>query len=86
MAQIFIKFEKSGFELLDDSIYHNDVNLIEVGCTEETWWMVRRAEGNQHVPSNSALDAVQFLSTINTLPMTEVYLQYRLLEHLTSRE
>ncbi|MEH2154937.1 hypothetical protein [Nostoc sp.] len=60
--------------------------MVEVGCTEETWWVVRRAEGNQHVPSNSALDAVQFLSTINTLPTTDAYLQYRLLEHLTSRE
>ena len=34
MAQIFNECEKYGYEILDDGIYHNDMKLGEVGCTD----------------------------------------------------
>jgi hypothetical protein len=72
--------------MLDDGIYHNDIKLGEVGCTQATWWVIRTAEENQRIPCNLALDAVQVLSENNSLPVADEYLRYRLLEHLTPRE
>ncbi|MCC5669724.1 hypothetical protein LC653_39445 [Nostoc sp. CHAB 5784] len=43
MVQIFTECEKYGFEILDDGIYNNDVQLGEVGCTDGGWWVMRTA-------------------------------------------
>ncbi|BAY93702.1 hypothetical protein NIES3275_57440 [Microchaete diplosiphon NIES-3275] len=82
MAEIFSACEKYGFEMLDDGIYHNDVKLGEVGCTDGRWWVIRAAQENQCIPCNSAADAVQSLSE----SAADEYLGYRLLEHLSPRE
>ncbi|MDJ0734874.1 MAG: hypothetical protein QNJ47_12530 [Nostocaceae cyanobacterium] len=59
IASIAIECEKFGFVLEGDgSIYHNDVKLGEVGCTEGRWWVVRASSGDLQVPCDSALDAV----------------------------
>ncbi|MCC5633966.1 hypothetical protein LC613_41905 [Nostoc sphaeroides CHAB 2801] len=71
MAQIFKECEKYGFEILDDGIYHNDVKLGEVGCTNGTWWVMRIGECQQQ-PCDSALDAVWWLSMVDVLPTAEV--------------
>ena len=72
MVQIAAECEKFGFELLDDGIYHNDVKLGEVGCTQGRWW-VNRASSNhqQQVPSDSAFDAISSLSMVEVLPNVE---------------
>ncbi|MBD2534937.1 hypothetical protein H6G97_38085 [Nostoc flagelliforme FACHB-838] len=64
MAQIFNECEKYGFEILDDGIYHNDVKLGEVGCTDGSWWVMRTGEC-QKMPCASAVEAVQSLSMVN---------------------
>ncbi|WP_100903686.1 hypothetical protein [Nostoc flagelliforme] len=71
MAQIFNECEKYGFEILDDGIYHNDVKLGEVGCTNGTWWVMRIGECQQQ-PCDSVLDAVWWLSMVDVLPTAEV--------------
>ncbi|QFS51355.1 hypothetical protein [Nostoc sphaeroides] len=71
MAQIFNECEKYGFEILDDGIYHNDVKLGEVGCTNGTWWVMRIGECQQ-MPCDSAMDAVWWLSIVDVLPTAEV--------------
>jgi hypothetical protein len=66
MAQIFNQCEKYGFEILDDGIYHNDVKLGEVGCTDGGWWVKRASSGHQQkVACNSAMSAVQSLSMVD---------------------
>ncbi|WP_375514639.1 hypothetical protein [uncultured Nostoc sp.] len=65
MAQIFAECEKYGFEILDDGIYHNDVKLGEVGCTDGGWWVMRTGECQQ-LPYDSAMEAVW------QLPMVDV--------------
>ena len=72
MVKIAAECEKFGFELLDDGIYHNDVKLGEVGCTQGRWW-VKRASSNhqQQVPSDSAFDAIWSLSMVEVLPNVE---------------
>ncbi|WP_208821839.1 hypothetical protein [Tolypothrix sp. PCC 7910] len=82
MAEIFSACEKYGFEMLDDGIYHNDIKLGEVGCSDGRWWVIRAAQDNQRIPCNSALNAVQLLSE----SAADEYLGYRLLEHLSPRE
>ena len=69
-AQIFTECEKYGFELLDDGIYQYDVKLGEVGCTNGTWWVMRIGECQQ-MPCDSALDAVWWLSMVDTVPHAE---------------
>ncbi|MBD2534773.1 hypothetical protein H6G97_37040 [Nostoc flagelliforme FACHB-838] len=64
MAQIFNECEKYGFEILDDGIYHNDVKLGEVSCTDGSWWVMRTGECQQ-MPCDSAVEAVQSLSMVN---------------------
>ncbi|MCC5633786.1 hypothetical protein LC613_40930 [Nostoc sphaeroides CHAB 2801] len=70
MAQIFNECEKYGFEILDDGIYHNDVKLGEVGCTDGGWWVMRTGE-YQQMPCDSAMDAVWWLSMVDTVPHAE---------------
>jgi len=70
MVQIFNECEKYGFDIFDDGIYHNDVKLGEVGCTEGHWWVMRTGECQQ-IPCNSAMDAVYWLSMVDVLPHSE---------------
>ena len=70
MAQIFTECQKYGFEILDDGIYNNDVKLGEVGCTDGCWWVMRSGECQQ-MPCDSAMDAVWWLSMVDTVPHTE---------------
>ncbi|MBW4458413.1 MAG: hypothetical protein KME55_40730 [Nostoc indistinguendum CM1-VF10] len=70
MAQIFAECEKYGFEILDDGIYHNNVKLGEVGCTDGGWWVMRTGECQQ-MPCDSAMDAVWWLSMVDTVPHAE---------------
>jgi hypothetical protein len=70
MAQIFDECEKYGFEILDDGIYQNDQKLGEVGCTDGRWWVMRTGECQQ-MPCDSAMDAVWWLSMVETLPSIE---------------
>jgi hypothetical protein len=70
MAQIFNECEKYGFEILDDGIYQNDQKLGEVGCTNGTWWVMRSGECQQ-MPCDSAMEAVWWLSMVETLPSIE---------------
>ena len=64
MVQIFNECEKYGFEMLDDGIYCNDLKLGEVGCTDDGWWVMRSGECQQ-MPSDSAMDAVWWLSIVD---------------------
>ncbi|MBE9054265.1 hypothetical protein IQ243_28515 [Nostocales cyanobacterium LEGE 11386] len=62
-ADIANECEKFGFELLDNGIYHHDVKLGEVGCTDGQWWFIPASSVHQQkVPCNSAFDAVLSLS------------------------
>jgi hypothetical protein len=70
MAQIFNECEKYGFEILDDGIYNNDIKLGEVGCTDAGWWVMRTGE-YQQMPCDSAMDAVWWLSMVDTVPHAE---------------
>jgi hypothetical protein len=70
MAQIFDECEKYGFEILNDGIYQNDVKLGEVGCIDGGWWVMRSGE-YQQMPCNSAMDAVWWLSMVDSVPHTE---------------
>ncbi|BBD70663.1 hypothetical protein NIES4072_70300 [Nostoc commune NIES-4072] len=72
MAQIFNECEKYGFEILDDGIYQNDQKLGEVGCTDLGWWFTRAAdETQQRIPCDSAMDAVWWLSMVESVPHAE---------------
>lgn len=86
MSQVFVECEKFGFEILDDGIYHNDVKLGEVGCTDNGWWVMRTEKKQKRILCNSALDAVWWLSKAEMLPIAEAiavgeYLQYQPLEN-----
>ncbi|MCC5669806.1 hypothetical protein LC653_39880 [Nostoc sp. CHAB 5784] len=89
MAQIFNECEKYGFEILDDGIYQNNVRLGEVGCTDGGWWVMRTGECQQ-MPCDSAMDAVWWLSMVDSVPHTEAPLCEELLdrpfEMLTNEE
>jgi hypothetical protein len=72
MAQIFNECEKYGFEILDDGIYNNDIKLGEVGCTDGGWWFTRATDSTQQrISCDSALEAVWWLSMVDTVPDTE---------------
>jgi hypothetical protein len=72
MAQIFTECEKYGFEILDDGIYQNDVHLGEVGQTDAGWWFTRATDSTQQrISCDSALEAVWWLSMVDTVPDTE---------------
>ncbi|MEH2324941.1 MAG: hypothetical protein V7K32_15525 [Nostoc sp.] len=72
MAQIFNECEKYGFEILDDGIYRDDIKLGEVGHTDAGWWFTRAADAiQQRIPCNSAMDAVYWLSMVDTMPHAE---------------
>ncbi len=65
MAQIATECEKFDFDLYENGIYHNDVKLGEVGCTEGQWWVLQASSQQQEqVPCNSAFDAVWSLWVI----------------------
>ncbi|SRR5579883_232607 len=67
MAQIAAACDEFGFELTDDGIYHNDVKLGQVGCTDGNWWVVRASSQYQNqVPCDSASDAVWSLWMVET--------------------
>ncbi|MBD2535338.1 hypothetical protein H6G97_40460 [Nostoc flagelliforme FACHB-838] len=88
MAHIFNECQDYGFEILDDGIYNNNgVKLGQVGCTDGDWWVKRRYSRQQQY-SNSVLDAVLSLSTVDTSLAEPVhkYLQDRPLEQLTTEE
>ncbi|YAF98332.1 MAG: hypothetical protein AB3A66_12040 [Nodularia sp. CChRGM 3473] len=88
MSQIFTECEKFGFELLDNGIYHRDVKLGEVGCTDAGWWFTRAAdETQQHIFCDSALEAVWWLSMVDTslAAETKSFLD-KPIEQLTSGE
>lgn len=70
MAQIFNECQKYDFEILDDGIYHSDVKLGEVECTDGNWWVIRAGECQQ-IPCNSAMDAVYWLSMVDNVPHAE---------------
>jgi hypothetical protein len=89
MVQIFNECQKYGFEILDDGIYQNDQKLGEVGCTDGSWWVMRTGECQQQ-PCDSALDAVWWLSMVDTVPYAEMFnceeLLDRPFEMLTNEE
>ncbi|RCJ29509.1 hypothetical protein A6769_35555 [Nostoc punctiforme NIES-2108] len=62
MAQIFNECQKYGFEILDDGIYHNNMKLGKVGCTDGRWWFTRAADKTQRIPCDSAMEVIQSLS------------------------
>ncbi|WP_375514501.1 hypothetical protein [uncultured Nostoc sp.] len=70
MAHIFNECQNYGFEILNDGIYHNDVKLGEVGCTNGNWWVKRGCSGQQQY-SDSVFDAVRSLSMVDTVPHAE---------------
>ncbi|WP_341531670.1 hypothetical protein WKK05_38810 (plasmid) [Nostoc sp. UHCC 0302] len=88
MAHIFNECQNYGFEILDDGIYHNDLKLGQVGCTNGNWWVIVGCSGQQQY-SNSVYEAVRSLSIVDTSLSTEPtpeYLQYRPLQQLTTEE
>jgi hypothetical protein len=80
MSQVFAECEKFGFEILDDGIYHNDVKLGDVGCTDNGWWVMRTAEKQKRILCNSALDAVWWLSKAEMLRTPEAITVEELLD------
>jgi hypothetical protein len=64
MAHIFNECQNYGFEILDDEIYHNNVKLGQVGCTDRNWWVILGSSGQQQY-SNSVYDAVRSLSMVD---------------------
>ncbi len=59
MAQIATECEKFDFDLYDNGIFHKDVKLGKVGCTEGKWWVLQASSQHQEqIPCNSAFDAV----------------------------
>ncbi|MEH2185587.1 MAG: hypothetical protein V7K64_05305 [Nostoc sp.] len=89
MAHIFNECQNYGFEILDDGIYHNDVKLGEVGCTDGNWWVKRGCSGQQQY-SNSVFDAVRSLSMVDvSTDGKSIFDEYFLdqpLEQLTSNK
>lgn len=72
MSQICTECEKFGFDILDDGIYHNDIKLGSVGDTDAGWWFTRTADENQQrIPCDSAMEAVWWLSMVDTMPDAE---------------
>ncbi|MBE9053535.1 hypothetical protein IQ243_24645 [Nostocales cyanobacterium LEGE 11386] len=67
MAQIFTECEKFGFDILDDGIYRDDEKLGKVGCSSGKWWFARTDDfTQQHIFCDSALEAVWWLSMVDT--------------------
>jgi hypothetical protein len=81
MAEISAAADEFGLQLLDDGIYDGDVKLGEVGCNNDSWWVVRSASLHQQkIPCDSVKEAVWSLcmcpSTsqhINVSPLDEVF-------------
>ena len=59
MAEIANECEKFELDLYNDGIYHNDIKLGEVGCTEGQWWVLQESSQEQEkLPCNSASDTL----------------------------
>ncbi|MCC5622162.1 hypothetical protein [Nostoc sp. CHAB 5715] len=90
MAQIFNECQNYGYEILNDGIYQNDEKLGEVGQTDGDWWFTRAADETQRIPCDSAMEAVQSLSMVDTVPYAEAFnceeLLDRPFEMLTNEE
>jgi len=72
MVQIAHACENFGLELLDDGIYRGDEKLGEAGCTDEQWWFIRADESQEKVKSDSAMDAVYWLSMVDSVTLPEI--------------
>lgn len=69
MSQICNACEQYGLELVGDNgdIYHDNVKLGQVGCTNDQWWYVRASSEHQEkVPCDSATDALLLLQVGDT--------------------
>ncbi|BBD62775.1 hypothetical protein NIES2109_56250 (plasmid) [Nostoc sp. HK-01] len=87
MVQLFNACEKYGLELLEDSIYQDDVKLGQAGCTNGNWWFTSATQAKQEkIFCDSAEDAVWLLQIPDGLPSTNEYLQYHPLEQLSPGE
>lgn len=80
MAQIAQACKNFGLELLDDGIYRGDEKLGEVGYTNDQWWFIRADESSEKVPCDCAMDAVYWLSMVDTVLATEALDYEQLLE------
>ncbi|QLE59744.1 hypothetical protein FD725_30000 (plasmid) [Nostoc sp. TCL26-01] len=80
LVQIFNECENLGLELLNDGIYRGDEKLGEVGWTNGQWWFIRAEESLEKAPCESAMDAVYWLSMVDTVPSTEALDYEQLLE------
>jgi hypothetical protein len=86
-CQIADECDKYNFVLLGDGIYHQDVKLGEVGCTDSRWWVIRASSIHQQkVPCDSAGDAVWSLSMVEALPMPCEHLLDKPFDQLTAEE
>ncbi|MBW4557131.1 MAG: hypothetical protein KME59_14520 [Trichormus sp. ATA11-4-KO1] len=88
MAQISNECEKFGFDIMNDGIYRDNEKLGFVGCTDSQWWFMRAAdETQQHIFCDSALEAVWWLSMVDTslAAETKSFLD-KPIEQLTSGE
>ncbi|MBE9037194.1 hypothetical protein [aff. Roholtiella sp. LEGE 12411] len=86
IAQVAVECEKFELEILDDGIYRDNEKLGEVGCTNGNWWFIRAGE-QERVKSDSALDAVWWLSMVDVsfATNTESFLD-KPLEQMTGNE
>ncbi|MBD2505166.1 hypothetical protein [Anabaena azotica] len=71
MALLADECQKQGLKLLDDGVYRGDVRLGQAGCTDGHWWVIRSGESQERVPTDSAIDAVWWLSMVDTFAATE---------------
>ncbi|MDZ8106718.1 MAG: hypothetical protein RM338_14025 [Nostoc sp. DedQUE12a] len=71
MVQIAQACENLGLELLDDGIYRGDEKLGKADCTDEQWWFIRVGESQEKVHCDCAMDAVYWLSMVDTVLATE---------------
>ncbi|MDJ0798364.1 MAG: hypothetical protein QNJ51_16355 [Calothrix sp. MO_167.B12] len=59
MAEIANECERFELDLYDDGIYHNDIKLGEIGCSNGNWWVLQASSQEQEkLPCNSASDAL----------------------------
>ncbi|MBD2505681.1 hypothetical protein [Anabaena azotica] len=64
MVHIFNECQKYGLDILDDGIYHNDLKVGQVGCTNGNWWVILGCSGKAQY-SNSVFDAVRALVPVS---------------------
>ena len=64
MAEIANECERFELDLYNDGIYHNDIKLGEVGCSNGNWWVLQASASSQEqekLSCNSASDALWYL-------------------------